>query len=45
VYGLLSHTGAHPYMAENDQARLLRHLALLFAHFAMLRLQGKLSSI
>jgi hypothetical protein len=28
-------------MAENDQAR---HLALVFAPFAMLRLQGKLST-
>ena len=26
-----------PLMAENDQARLLRHLALMFAHFVMLR--------
>ncbi len=43
VYGLLSHTGSHPYMAENDQARLLRHLALTFCQFVMLRLQGELS--
>lgn len=42
VYGLLSHTGGHPYMAENDQARLLRHLALTFSQFVMLRLKGKL---
>ncbi len=42
VYGLLSHTGGHPYMAENDQARLLRHLALTFCQFVMLRLQGRL---
>jgi len=39
-YGLLSETGAHPYMAENDQARLLRHLALTFSQFALLRLKG-----
>lgn len=25
VYGLLSETGAHPYIAKSDQARLLRH--------------------
>lgn len=40
VYGLLSHTGGHPYMAESDQARLLRHLALTFSQFVMLRLKG-----
>jgi hypothetical protein len=40
VYGLLSHTGNHPYMAERDQARLLRHLALTFSQFVILRLQG-----
>lgn len=42
VYGLLSATGGHPYMAENDQARLLRHLALTFSQFVMLRLEGAL---
>lgn len=42
VYGLLSHAGGHPYMARNDQARLLRHLALTFSQFAMLRLKGRL---
>jgi hypothetical protein len=40
VYGLLSETGGHPYMARNDQARLLRHLSLTLSQFAMLRLQG-----
>lgn len=40
VYGLLSHTGSHPYIAAGDQARLLRHLALTFAQFVMLRWQG-----
>ena len=44
VYGLLSHTGGHPYMAQNDQARLLRHLALTFSQFVMLRFQGSLKS-
>ncbi len=42
IYGLLSTTGSHPYMAENDQARLLRHLALTSSQFVMLRLQGAL---
>ena len=40
VYGLLSNTGGHPYMAEQDQARLMRHLALTFSQFVMLRLMG-----
>lgn len=40
IYGLLSHTGGHPYMAESDQARLLRQIALLFTQFIMLKLEG-----
>jgi hypothetical protein len=44
VYGLLSGTGGHPYIAEKDQARLMRHLALTFAQFALLRLQGSIKS-
>lgn len=40
IYGLLSETGGHPYMAQNDQARLLRHLALTVSQFVMLRFQG-----
>ncbi|MCP5536927.1 MAG: hypothetical protein H7A51_11940 [Akkermansiaceae bacterium] len=40
IYGLLSHTGSHPYMAESDQARLLRQLSLTTAQFAMLRFEG-----
>jgi hypothetical protein len=43
VYGLMSETGSHPYIAERDQARLLRYLALTFSQFALLRLQGALS--
>jgi hypothetical protein len=43
VYGLLSHAGGHPYMAQNDQARLLRHLALTFSQFVMLRFKGSLT--
>jgi hypothetical protein len=40
VYGLLSHTGGHPYMAEKDQARLLRNLALTLSQFVLLRVEG-----
>jgi hypothetical protein len=43
VYGLLSNTGSHPYIAQNEQARLLRHLSFTFAQFAMLRFQGFIS--
>ena len=44
VYGLLSQTGGHPYMARSEQARLLRHLALTFAQFVILRFKGILAS-
>jgi hypothetical protein len=44
VYGLLSHTGGHPYMAEKSQARLLRQLTLTLTQFVMLRLEGFISS-
>lgn len=40
IYSLLSETGGHPKTAKNDQARLLRHLALTLSQFAMLRLEG-----
>ena len=40
IYGLLSHTGSHPYMAEKDQARLLRQISLTITQFIMLRLEG-----
>ena len=40
IYGLLSHTGSHPYMAEKDQARLLRQISLTMSQFIMLRLEG-----
>ena len=43
VYGLLSETGAHPYMAESDQARLLRQLSLTLSQFLLLRLRDALS--
>jgi hypothetical protein len=42
-YGALSATGGHPYIAEKDQARLMRHLALTFSQFVLLRYQGFLS--
>lgn len=42
IYGLLSHTGSHPYMAEKDQARLLRQICLTVTQFIMLRLEGAL---
>lgn len=42
IYGLLSNTGGHPYIAEKDQARLMRHLALALSQFVMLRLKGYL---
>jgi hypothetical protein len=44
VYGLLSETGSHPYIAENDQARFLRSLALTLSQFIMIRLNGEFSS-
>lgn len=44
IYGLLSNTGGHPYMAAQEQARLLRHLALTLAQFAMLRLRGSFNA-
>lgn len=37
TYGLLSDTGGHPHIAERDQARLMRHLALTFSQFVLLR--------
>lgn len=42
IYALLSHTGGHPYMAQQDQARLMRHLALTFSQFVLLRYRGYL---
>ncbi len=44
IYALLSETGSHPYMAQNEQARMLRHLALTLSQFVMLRLRGSLSA-
>jgi len=43
LYGLLSETGAHPYMAESDQARLLRQLSLTMVQFVLLRLEAAIA--
>ncbi|OLE52172.1 MAG: hypothetical protein AUG51_19655 [Acidobacteria bacterium 13_1_20CM_3_53_8] len=40
IYGLLSNTGGHAYIAEKDQARLMWHLALTCSQFALLRYEG-----
>jgi hypothetical protein len=45
IYGLLSDTGSHPYMAEKDQARLLRQICLVVTQFVMLRLEGYLKKL
>lgn len=44
VYGLISNTGSHPNIAEKDQARLMRHLALSFSQFVLLRWEGYLTN-
>jgi hypothetical protein len=44
IYGLLSSTGSHPFIAEKDQARLMWHLALTFSQFTLLRYEGYLRS-
>jgi hypothetical protein len=44
VYGLLSDTGGHPNIARQDQARLMRHLALTLSQFVLLKLEGAIHS-
>ncbi len=44
IYGLISNTGAHPNIAERDEARLMRHLALTFSQFILLKYQGFLAN-
>lgn len=44
IYGLLSVKGSHPNIAQQDQARLLRQVALIFSHFVMIRLEAALVS-
>jgi hypothetical protein len=43
IYSLLSETGSHPYIAQPEQARLLRHLSLTLSQFVLLRFKGKLA--
>jgi hypothetical protein len=43
IYGFLSETGSHPYIANRDQARLMRHLFLTICQFELLRLEGILN--
>lgn len=42
-YHLLSEEGSHPYIADKDQARLMRYLALTLSQFILLRFQGFLN--
>ncbi|MDZ7766916.1 MAG: hypothetical protein U5K00_21290 [Melioribacteraceae bacterium] len=44
-YSLLSETGSHPYIAEKDQARLLRYISLTFAEFILLRFNGFIKTL
>jgi len=43
-YGLLSDTGSHPNIAQSDQARMSRQLALILSEFVMLRTAGALKA-
>jgi len=44
VYGLLSNTGSHPNIAQRDQARLMRTLALTFSQYVLLQWEGYLKN-
>lgn len=44
VYGLISNTGSHPNMAHQDQARLMRNLALTFSQYLLLQWTGYLKA-
>lgn len=44
TWGLLSATGNHPHIAANDQARMLRQVALIYSEFVMLRLKGAIAA-
>ncbi|HEY6806539.1 MAG TPA: hypothetical protein VI306_23365 [Pyrinomonadaceae bacterium] len=44
VYGLISNTGSHPNMAHQDQARLMRNLALTFSQYVLLQWTGYLKN-
>lgn len=43
-YGLISNTGSHPNMAQKDQARLMRNLALTFSQYVLLQWEGYLKN-
>ena len=45
LYGMLSDTGSHPYIADKDEARLSRYLSLSLAEYVMLEFQGYLGTI
>jgi hypothetical protein len=36
-YGLISNTGSHPNTAHQDQARLMRNLALIYSQYILLQ--------
>jgi len=44
VYGLVSNSGSHPNIAEQDQARLMRHVALTLSQFVLLKYQSFLTN-
>lgn len=44
IYGLMSNTGSHPNIAQKDQARLMRSLALTLGQFILLQWQGYLKN-
>ena len=44
VYALISNTGSHPNMAEQDEARLMRHLALTFSQYVLLNYEAFVAS-
>jgi hypothetical protein len=45
VYGLLSHSGSHPNIAAEDEARLMRNLSLVFSQYVLLQWEGYLRNI
>jgi hypothetical protein len=42
IYGLISNTGSHPNIAAEDEARLMRNLALTFSQYILLQWDGYL---
>jgi hypothetical protein len=43
-YGLLSEVGNHPYIAQREQARMLRQIALILTEFVLVRTEGALKT-